>query len=235
MPCKRGRRSPKLRAGVAGRWTWRSCSLTSSASRPGRSMPATRRHWNCAAGGRSGGRRQSPPTGAAGEAAGRRRNGRLSGRRRGGSGGRFGLTASWPDRGERAQPELRAGIHLGRPRKVGGDYLGVDVNIAARVGEAAKGDQVLVSEPARETLDPQAFELVRNRRLRAPEPPETSRSAGSAPLENEGFSSGAAVPSASRPAPSGCGSRTPHQPGHTARSRGYPQPGATGGSLPLSM
>src|SRR4051794_39606279 len=47
-------------------------------------------------------------------------------------------------------PALRAGVHLGRPRRVGSDYLGVDVNIAARVGESAKGDEVLVSEAVRE-------------------------------------------------------------------------------------
>ena len=35
-------------------------------------------------------------------------------------------------------PMLRAGVHIGRPRRVGHDYLGVDVNIAARVGECAK-------------------------------------------------------------------------------------------------
>ena len=64
-------------------------------------------------------------------------------------------------------PALRAGVHLGRPRRVGGDYLGVDVNIAARVGEAAKGGQVLVSESAREALDPEAFKFGRNRRLSA--------------------------------------------------------------------
>ena len=64
-------------------------------------------------------------------------------------------------------PELRAGVHLGRPRKVGGDYLGVDVNIAARVGEAAKGGEVLVSESARQALDPGAFKFGRNRRLSA--------------------------------------------------------------------
>ena len=64
-------------------------------------------------------------------------------------------------------PELRAGVHLGRPRRVGGDYLGVDVNIAARVGEAAKGGEVLVSDSARGTLDPKAFKFGRNRRLSA--------------------------------------------------------------------
>ena len=46
------------------------------------------------------------------------------------------------------RPRMRAGVHWGRPRKLGGDYLGVDVNIAARVGAAAKADQVLVSDTA---------------------------------------------------------------------------------------
>ena len=64
-------------------------------------------------------------------------------------------------------PQLRAGVHLGRPRRVGTDYLGVDVNIAARVGEAAKGGEVLVSEPVRQALDPGTFKFGRNRRLSA--------------------------------------------------------------------
>jgi class 3 adenylate cyclase len=42
-------------------------------------------------------------------------------------------------------PRLRTGIHLGRPRRVGGDYLGVDVNIAARIVEAARPGEILVS------------------------------------------------------------------------------------------
>jgi adenylate cyclase len=63
-------------------------------------------------------------------------------------------------------PVLRAGVHLGRPRRVGTDYLGVDVNIAARVGECAKGGEVLVSEPAREALDEGEFGFGRKRRLR---------------------------------------------------------------------
>jgi GGDEF domain-containing protein len=33
------------------------------------------------------------------------------------------------------RPRMRAGIHWGRPRRLGGDFLGVDVNIAARVGD----------------------------------------------------------------------------------------------------
>jgi adenylate cyclase len=69
-------------------------------------------------------------------------------------------------------PQLRAGVHLGRPRKVGKDYLGVDVNVAARVGDAAKGDEVLISETAREELDPSAFRFGRRRRLKASGAPE---------------------------------------------------------------
>src|SRR5207237_842894 len=51
------------------------------------------------------------------------------------------------------RPTQRAGVHRGNPRKVKRDFLGVDVNIAARVGDCAKGGEVLVSEPVREELD----------------------------------------------------------------------------------
>jgi adenylate cyclase len=67
--------------------------------------------------------------------------------------------------GYRAQ--LRAGIHLGKPRKIGGDYLGVDVNVAARVASGAKPGEILVSGAACERLDDGAFELKRKRRFRA--------------------------------------------------------------------
>jgi adenylate cyclase len=65
------------------------------------------------------------------------------------------------------RPKLRAGVHQGQPRKVSGDFLGVDVNIAARVGDAAKGNQVLVSETAREALDDGAFRFGPRRELSA--------------------------------------------------------------------
>jgi adenylate cyclase len=65
------------------------------------------------------------------------------------------------------RPELRAGLHVGRPRKLGGDYLGVDVNIAARVAAAASGGEVLISEAARARLSPGVFELRRQRGLKA--------------------------------------------------------------------
>ena len=51
------------------------------------------------------------------------------------------------------RPVLRSGIHLGRPRKVGGDYFGVDVNIAARLAEAAEPGEILVSERTLQALD----------------------------------------------------------------------------------
>ena len=69
-------------------------------------------------------------------------------------------------------PRLRAGVHLGRPRKVGGDYLGVDVNVAARVGEAAKGDEVLVSNFAADGIDEGEFKLGRSKRLKAEGAPD---------------------------------------------------------------
>ena len=50
------------------------------------------------------------------------------------------------------RPAMRAGVHVGRPRKLGGDYFGVDVNIAARVAAAAGPDEILISEAARERL-----------------------------------------------------------------------------------
>jgi len=73
---------------------------------------------------------------------------------------------------DRYTPTLRAGVHLGQPRKVGKDYLGVDVNIAARVGEAAQGNEILVSNATSEKLDAEAFEFGRTKRLKAEGAPE---------------------------------------------------------------
>ena len=62
---------------------------------------------------------------------------------------------------------MRAGVHRGRPRKIGGDYLGVDVNVAARVAGEAKPGEILVSDAACEALDERAFNLKRRRRFKA--------------------------------------------------------------------
>lgn len=73
------------------------------------------------------------------------------------------------------KPRMRAGVHHGRPRKLGGDYLGVDVNVAARVGEAARAGQVLISEPAAELLDLKDLKLGRAKALRAQGAPKGLR------------------------------------------------------------
>ena len=72
-------------------------------------------------------------------------------------------------------PRLRSGVHSGRPRKLGGDYLGVDVNIAARVVEAAKPQQVLVSEVSCRALDEELFEIAKAKRLKAAGTPKEFR------------------------------------------------------------
>ena len=69
------------------------------------------------------------------------------------------------------QPSQRAGVHRGTPRKVKGDFLGVDVNIAARVGDCAGGGEVLISEPVREELDGRRFKFGNARELSAPGAP----------------------------------------------------------------
>ncbi len=65
------------------------------------------------------------------------------------------------------RPRMRAGVHAGRPRRIGGDYLGVDVNIAARVGAAARAGEVLVSAETCEELPAGAFDVGRAKRLKA--------------------------------------------------------------------
>ena len=51
------------------------------------------------------------------------------------------------------RPRVRAGLHTGTPKRLGGDYLGVDVNIAARVAERAAGGEVVVSDATLEGID----------------------------------------------------------------------------------
>lgn len=73
------------------------------------------------------------------------------------------------------RPRLRAGIHIGRPRHIGGDYLGVDVNVAARVGDQASAGELLVSTVAAERLSAGEFQLGRAKRLRAAGAPKELR------------------------------------------------------------
>lgn len=64
------------------------------------------------------------------------------------------------------EPRVRAGMHVGRPRKLGGDYFGVDVNIAARLAEQASPDEVLVSDAAIASLDSRELNVRRRRRFK---------------------------------------------------------------------
>ena len=63
-------------------------------------------------------------------------------------------------------PRLRAGLHCGKPRRLGGDYFGVDVNIAARLAENASAGEILVSEPTCERLELDGLQARRKRWLK---------------------------------------------------------------------
>jgi adenylate cyclase len=73
------------------------------------------------------------------------------------------------------RPQLRVGIHCGRPRRIGGDYLGVDVNITARVMSRARPGEVLVTVRACEQLDGERFTTGDPRHVSAPGTPEDLR------------------------------------------------------------
>lgn len=64
------------------------------------------------------------------------------------------------------RPVIRAGIHRGRPRQVGGDYLGVDVNIAARIAEQAGPGELLVSDRVMEELPDDSMKARKKRLFR---------------------------------------------------------------------
>jgi hypothetical protein len=53
---------------------------------------------------------------------------------------------SWRDG---VAPRVRMGVHTGEPMLSSEGYVGLDVHRAARIGDAANGGQVLVSEPTR--------------------------------------------------------------------------------------
>jgi adenylate cyclase len=73
------------------------------------------------------------------------------------------------------RPRMRFGIHCGRPRRLGGDYYGVDVNTTARIMAAADPDELLVSQRTCEELDGERFRVGRARRLKAAGAPDDLR------------------------------------------------------------
>ena len=60
-------------------------------------------------------------------------------------------------------PQLRAGLHTGRPRAIGDDFLGVDVNIAARLAQSAGAGEVLVSATTLAGLDAERVQTRRKK------------------------------------------------------------------------
>ena len=64
------------------------------------------------------------------------------------------------------RPRLRAGLHMGQARRLGDDYLGVDVNVAFRICEDAEEGEALISEPARARLDGEPMKVLGKRKVR---------------------------------------------------------------------
>lgn len=57
-------------------------------------------------------------------------------------------------------PRMRAGIHTGRPQRIGSDWLGVDVNIAARVMDRATRGGLVVSGETLECISPDELDAL---------------------------------------------------------------------------
>jgi class 3 adenylate cyclase len=57
-------------------------------------------------------------------------------------------------------PRMRAGVHTGRPQRIGSDWLGVDVNIAARVMERAARGGLIVSQTTMDRIPDEDFEAL---------------------------------------------------------------------------
>ncbi|MGK2902286.1 MAG: adenylate/guanylate cyclase domain-containing protein [Mycobacterium sp.] len=57
-------------------------------------------------------------------------------------------------------PRMRAGIHTGHPQRIGSDWLGIDVNIAARVMERATKGGLVVSHATLEGIGEEEFEAL---------------------------------------------------------------------------
>ena len=53
-----------------------------------------------------------------------------------------------------------SGIHTGRPQRIGSDWLGIDVNIAARVMERATRGELVVSQTTLERISDEDFDAL---------------------------------------------------------------------------
>jgi class 3 adenylate cyclase len=57
-------------------------------------------------------------------------------------------------------PRVRAGVHTGRPQRIGSDWLGVDVNIASRVMERASRGGLAVSSATLERISEERLDSM---------------------------------------------------------------------------
>ncbi len=57
-------------------------------------------------------------------------------------------------------PRMRVGIHTGRPQRIGSDWLGIDVNIAARVMERATRGELIASQATLERISDEDFDAL---------------------------------------------------------------------------
>ena len=71
-------------------------------------------------------------------------------------------TEPWPFD---ARVRVRMGLHTGEGNAGGDDYLGIDVNLAARIAAAGHGGQILVSDATRALVADDLPEGVRVRAL----------------------------------------------------------------------
>jgi len=68
----------------------------------------------------------------------------------------------WPDG---VAMRVRMGLHSGEPRRVGTDYVGMDVHRAARICTAAHGAQVVIADATRQLLTEDTLRYVGLREL----------------------------------------------------------------------
>lgn len=57
-------------------------------------------------------------------------------------------------------PQMRVGVHTGRPQRIGSDWLGIDVNIAARVMDRATKGGLVVSQTTLDRIAHEDFDAL---------------------------------------------------------------------------
>jgi predicted ATPase/class 3 adenylate cyclase len=65
--------------------------------------------------------------------------------------------------GELDRVRVRMGVHTGQPQRGGSGYVGLDVHRAARIRDAAHGEQVLLSQTMRDLVDVEVRDLGEHR------------------------------------------------------------------------